>query len=139
VLALVERRKPQGLARAPVAAGGGDRLDAGEALGRVALEARLRLLAVAHDVEAELDLLGNDRGHRLLRAPRQHLGGIGLAGHLRPHQRGQVVGARQAAGVRGQDAFAAFIVEAGHAFLSTRTPFSLPLPSRERSAAAAAG
>jgi hypothetical protein len=115
--AAIERRKRAVLTRAPLARRRRDRLDAGQALGRVGLKAHLRLLAVADHVDAGIGLLPHDRGHRRGRLARERGRVIRLAGHAGEQQRGDIVGARQAARMGGQDSLLA-LVETGHANLA---------------------
>ena len=75
---------------------GRERRDAGQAVGRVTLEARLSLLAVADDVDTELRLFLHDRRDRFLGLLRQRRV-VGLVLHAGEKQRGKRIGARQAA------------------------------------------
>jgi hypothetical protein len=123
--AAIEPREGRVLARAPLATRRRHRLDARQPLGGVGLKAHLRLLAVADDVEAELDLLLHDRGHRFGRLARQLGRFIGLAAHARQQQGGKRVRARETAGMGGQNSPLA-IVEPGHAQTSLVTRWVFP-------------
>ncbi len=92
-----ERARPRALAF----------LEAGEALCGIGDEARLAHLAVADDIEPGRGLLAHALRHRALHARRIGLFVDGLAVHAREHQLEQVVGARQAAHMGGQDTVSA--------------------------------
>jgi hypothetical protein len=83
---------------------------------RVGDEARLGHLAVADDVEAGIDLLAHAIFHRAAYPFRIGLLIDRVAVHARQHQLEQIVRARQAADMGGQDAFGAallFLIPAG--------------------------
>ena len=65
------------------------------------------LLAVVADVDAGVHLLLHDMAHRLVHLGCQHLRVVGLAFLLRHQQVGQLLVARQAADMGGEDAVAA--------------------------------
>ena len=75
----VEARERHVLARAAFAGFRRDRLKPGQPVGDVVLKARLRLLAVADDVDAELDLLVHDLGDRLRGFARERFGSNGCS------------------------------------------------------------
>src|SRR5262249_5532335 len=87
----------------------GVELEAGETIGHVSEKARLAHLAVGDDVDAETGLPLHDLADRAAHA-RIVGGGIdGFTAQAAAQQRQQIVGARQAAGVRGQDPIVAAV------------------------------
>ena len=107
---LVVGRKGDVLARPAGAGFRGDGRHARQAFGGVILEAGLRLLAIADDVEADLELLGHDGGDRIARAVFQRPGVKRLSHHLGEKQGRQGSGARQASRMCRDDACLAFLV-----------------------------
>src|SRR5579885_3101081 len=81
--AFVERGKCGVLAGAFLAARRLDRLKPGQAISDVVLEARLRLLAVADDVDADVELLFYDLGDSFDRLARQRSRIVRLLEHAR--------------------------------------------------------
>src|ERR1044072_3373402 len=79
----------------------------GVALDQLIGESGLAHLAVADDVDAGLDLFGDDFGDRLLHARRELDGVDRLFVELVPHHADEVVRTRQAPGGRRQDALGA--------------------------------
>jgi len=82
-------------------------LDAAEPLARVGGEVALRLLAVVHDVEAHRDLAPDDLADGGAHEGREGGRIVRTAVVLRGEHVAEVVGPRQAAGVRGEDALGA--------------------------------
>ena len=99
----VESRERNVLAGASFAGRGRDRLEARQAIGRIGLEACLRLFAVADDIDAEVGLCLHDGSDRLGGLAGQFAGVIRLPCHSGKQQRGERIGTRQAAGMRRQD------------------------------------
>ena len=81
--------------------------EAGVALDHVVAESDLAHLAVADDVDAGLDLLGDDFGDRLLHACRELDRVDRLFVELVPHHADEIVRTREAPGVRRQDTLGA--------------------------------
>src|SRR5262245_32591614 len=72
------------------------------------LEARLRLLAIADDVDPEFALLVHDLAYRLGRLAPERGGIERLPAHAREQQRREGGPSRQAARMRGENAMSAF-------------------------------
>ena len=81
--------------------------ESGHALRHVGLERNAALLAVIADVDAGFHLLADDVAHRLVHLGRHHLRVVILAFLLRHQQVGELLVARQAADMGGEDAVAA--------------------------------
>jgi len=79
------------------------RFEAGETLAHVSEESGLALFAVGHDVDPALDLPADSLGHRAPNARGVSLAVVGLIIEFGLHHVEQVLRARQAADMGGQD------------------------------------
>jgi hypothetical protein len=92
----IERRRP--FARSEVT-----RLEAGQTLAAIVGEVRLADLTVVHEVHAAVDLSPHDIGHALAQPARERIRIVRLSACLGEDHVFEIVGARQGAGVRGED------------------------------------